>query len=227
MTTRARSRKIRFARPRQISRTKRTCILHTLPCARISARSGESEAQGRQSPEWDSGCGPCYLKGNKALLWLDTVVPSVPQVPLWHDFTDRMCFCKRMLVCPGELLQAGRTIYRLRRRQGQIFVAGAVCGGRPQNGLGRAGWAGLGWAGRAGWAYKGAGCSVPKSSVPFGRGPRAVGPQPNITSLAVSFATSAGATPAIGARTRSWSPPPPGRLAQHDRDDERTRRRPP
>jgi hypothetical protein len=41
------------------------------------------------------------------------------------------------------------------------------------------GWAGLaGWAGWAGWAGLGlqkAGCSVPQHSVPFGRGPRAVG----------------------------------------------------
>ena len=65
-----------------------------------------------------------------------------------------------------------------RRLQRQIFVAGAVFGGRPQNGLGwLAGWAG--WL--AGWAYKGAGCSAPKDSLPFGRGPRAVGPQPNKT----------------------------------------------
>ena len=50
----------------------------------------------------------------------------------------------RPLVCPGDLLQSGSTIYRLRRRQGQIFVAGAVFGGRPQNGLGwLAGLAGL------------------------------------------------------------------------------------
>ena len=72
-------------------------------------------------------------------------------------------------------------IVAARRRQGPIFVAGAVFGGRPQNGLGwLAGLAGLaGWAGwLAGWAYKGGGCSAPKDSLPFGRGPRAVGPQP-------------------------------------------------
>ena len=73
---------------------------------------------------------------------------------------------------PGQtILQAGSTIYRLPRRQGPIFMAGAVFGGRPQNGLA----GGLGWLG---WAYKGVGYSVPKSSVPFGRGPRAVRPQP-------------------------------------------------
>ena len=60
-----------------------------------------------------------------------------------------------------------------RRLQRQIFVAGAVFGGRPQNGLG---WL-AGWL--AGWAYKGAGCSAPKDSLPFGRGlVLAVGPQP-------------------------------------------------
>ena len=144
MTTRARSRKLRFARPRQISRTKRTCISHTLPCARISARSGESEAQGRQSPEWDSGCGPCYLKGNKALLWLDTVVPSVPQVPLWHDFTDRMCFCKRMLVCPANYCKPGEPGADFRGR-GRMW--------RPPTERARPGW--LGWAGLGGQGWLG------------------------------------------------------------------------
>ena len=72
------------------------------------------------------GCGPCCVKGNKASLLLNTVEPSVPQVPFWHGFIDRICFFKRTLVCPGELLQAGSTIYRLPRRQGLIFVAGAV-----------------------------------------------------------------------------------------------------
>ena len=119
------------------------------------------------------GCGPCCLKGNKASLLLNTVEPSVPQVPLWHGFIDRICLFKRTLVCPGELLQAGSTIYRLPRRQGPIFVAGAVFGGRPQNGLG---WL-AGWL--AGWAYKGAGCSVPKSSVPSGRGPPGCGAAAN------------------------------------------------
>ena len=95
---------------------------------------------------------------------LNTVEPSVPQVPLWHGFIDGISLFNRTLVCPGELLQAGSTIYRLPRRQKPIFVAGAVFGGRPQNGLG--------------WAYKGAGFSVPKSSASFGRGPQAVGPQP-------------------------------------------------
>ena len=52
--------------------------------------------------------------------------PSVPQVPLWHGFIGRMCLFKRTLVCPGELLQAESTIYSLPRRQGRIFVAGAV-----------------------------------------------------------------------------------------------------
>ena len=78
---------------------------------------------------------------------LNTVEPSVPQVPLWPGFIDPICLFKRTLVRPDELLQAGSTIYRLPRRQGPIFVAGAVFGGRPQNGL-----AGLGWAGLAGLA---------------------------------------------------------------------------
>ena len=79
------------------------------------------------------GCGPCCLKGNESPLVLNTVEPSVPQVPLWHGFIGRICLFKRALVCPGELLQAGSTIYRLPRRQGPIFVAGAVYEiGRPQ-----------------------------------------------------------------------------------------------
>ena len=45
----------------------------------------------------------------------------------------------------------------------------------PQNGLGWAGWAGLGWL--AGWlaGLQAVSNSVPESSVPFGRGPPAVG----------------------------------------------------
>ena len=66
------------------------------------------------------GCGPCCLKESKASLLLNTVEPSVPQVPLWHGFIDRICLFKRTSVCPGELLQAGSTIYRLPRRQGPI-----------------------------------------------------------------------------------------------------------
>ena len=45
--------------------------------------------------------------------------------------------------------------------------------------MGWAGWAGLaGWLGWAGLAYRGQTYVVPKSSMPFGRGPPAVGPQP-------------------------------------------------
>ena len=73
------------------------------------------------------GCGPCCLKGNKASLLLNTVEPSVPQVPLWDGFIDRICLFKHMLVCPGELLQAGNTIYRLPRRQKPISWPEASC----------------------------------------------------------------------------------------------------
>ena len=48
-----------------------------------------------------------------------------------------------------------------RRHQRAIFLEGAVLGGRPQNGVVKAGWlAQLGGAG-LGWAYKWAGCNVP------------------------------------------------------------------
>ena len=80
-------------------------------------------------------------------------------------------FFKRPLVRPGELLQAGSTIYRLLRRQGQIFVVGAVFGGRPPNGLG---WL-AGLAGGAGWVY----IACRKSSASFIRGPQAVGAAAN------------------------------------------------
>ena len=35
---------------------------------------------------------PLLFERAKALLLLNTVEPSVPQVPLWHGFTDRICF---------------------------------------------------------------------------------------------------------------------------------------
>ena len=73
-------------------------------------------------PPWGRivSCGPCCFKTNKASLLLNTVEPSVPQVPLWHGFIGRICLFKRTLVCPGELLQAGSTTYCLPRRQGPI-----------------------------------------------------------------------------------------------------------
>ena len=50
--------------------------------------------------------------------------------------------------------------------------------GRLLSPVHRTGWAGLGWA-RLGWlGLQSAVCSVPEDSVPFGRAPRAVGPQP-------------------------------------------------
>jgi hypothetical protein len=63
-------------------------------------------------------------------------------------------------------------------------------------GLGWAGWAG--WAGLAGLAGLGwlgwlglqkTGCGVPEDSVPFGRGPRAVGPQPRTFFLNIFLIT--------------------------------------
>ena len=73
------------------------------------------------------GCGPCCLKGNESPLVLNTVEPSVPQVPCWHGFIHRICFFKRALVCPGELFQAGSTISRLLRWQEPISWPEATC----------------------------------------------------------------------------------------------------
>ena len=78
-------------------------------------------------------------------------------------------------------IRANDTKVAPKREIPQVFVAGAVSGGRPQNGL--AGWlAGLaGWAGwLAGWLglQKAAG-SVPEDSVPFGRGPPGCGAAAN------------------------------------------------
>ncbi len=43
------------------------------------------------------GCAPCCLKGNVPALLLNTVEPSVPQVPLWHGFVHRISY--RIVSC--------------------------------------------------------------------------------------------------------------------------------
>ena len=151
----------------------------------------------RKAPEMNSSplrggiewLRPLLFKGNVSLLFLKTVEPSLQQVPLGHDFVHRMCHTKDSVVClelqcgsgiayathlssPGAI-QTRRPCHGSCQKAPKADFRGRGCISRPPTE--RAGW--LGWAG-LGWAYKGGGCSVPKSSAPFGRGPAAVGPQP-------------------------------------------------
>ena len=88
--------------------------------ARLKLREGSR----RSGIEW---LRPLLFEREQGVAVAEHIQPSVPQVSLWHDFTVRMCCFKRTLVCPGELLQAGSTIYRLPRRQGPISWPEATC----------------------------------------------------------------------------------------------------